>query len=53
MKCVCVWLGAMWKVGVDKWIRGLALGLTNPVGKREVLDVSLCLGCSAEGGVCG
>ena len=30
--CVCVWLGAAW---VHEWMRGLGLGITNPVGTWE------------------
>ena len=32
------------------WIRGLVLGITNPVGTVGVFDVCLC---SGYGGVCG
>ena len=32
-----------WRGG--KWMRGLGLAFTNPVGTGEVLDVCLCLGC--------
>ena len=32
----------------DEWISGLSLGFTNPVGTC-VLDMCLCLGCSAGG----
>ena len=41
--CMCLARG-------NVWIRGLGLGLTNPVETRGVLDVCQCLGC---GGVCG
>ena len=34
-------------------MRGLGLGFTNPVGTRGVLDVCLCLGCTAVAGVGG
>ena len=30
VKCVCVWFGA------GCWVRGLDLGITNPVGTRGV-----------------
>ena len=30
---------------------GVGLGFTNPVGTGGVLDMCLCLGCSAVGGV--
>ena len=36
-----------------EWMRGLGLGLTNPVGTGGVLDVCLCFGCGGVGGVCG
>ena len=32
-----------------EWMRGLALGFTNPVGTGGVLDVCLYLGCSGVG----
>ena len=35
---------------VGKWVRGLGLGFTNPVGTAEVCDVCLCLGCGDDGG---
>ena len=50
--CVCVWLGAAWGRG-GEWMRGLGLGFTNPVRRRGVLDVCLCLGYSDVGGVGG
>ena len=34
-------------------MRGLGLGLTNPVGTWGVLDLCLCLGCDDVGGVGG
>ena len=34
-------------------MRGLCLGLTNPVGTGGVLDVCLCLGCGGVSGVGG
>ena len=34
-------------------MRGFGLGLTNPVGTGEVLDVCLCFGCGGVGGVGG
>ena len=34
-------------------MRGLGLGLINPVGTGGVLDVCLCFGCSGVGGVGG
>ena len=43
-RCVCVWLWAAWVERVGKWMRGLGLGFTNPVGTGGVLGV---------GGVCG
>ena len=38
---------------VGEWMRGLALGFTNPVGTGEVLDVCLYLGYCGVGGVDG
>ena len=38
---------------VGKWMRGLCLDFTNPVGTGGVLDVCLCFGCGGVGGVCG
>ena len=35
-----------------KWMRGMGLGYTNPVGTGGVLDVCLCFGCGGVG-VCG
>ena len=32
-----------------EWMRGLDLGITNPVGPGGVLDVCLCLGCCGVG----
>ena len=50
--CMCLARGS---VGGDEveWIRGLGLGLTDPVGTGGVLDVCLCLGCGGVGGVGG
>ena len=36
-----------------EWMRGLGLGLTNPVGTEGVFDVCLCLGCGGVGDVGG
>ena len=47
VRCVCVWQEAAW-VEWGEWMRGLGLGLTNPVGTGGVLDVCLCLGCGGE-----
>ena len=33
-----------------QWIRGLGLGITNPVGTGGVLYVCPCLGCGGIGG---
>ena len=49
VSCVFVWRG--WRGG--EWMRGLGLGLTNPVGTGRVLDVCLCFGCGGVGGVAG
>ena len=46
---MCGWLGRRGWRG-DECMRGLGLGLTNPVGTERVLDVCLCFGCD---GVCG
>ena len=35
------------------WIRGLGLGLTNPVGTRGVFAVCLGLGCGGVAGIVG
>ena len=35
---------------MDERMRGLGLGLTNPVGTGDVLDVCLCFGCGGVGG---
>ena len=32
MRCVCVWLGVAW---VERGVRGLVLGVTNPVETGE------------------
>ena len=37
--------------GVERGMRGLALGFTNPVATGGVLDVCLCFGCGGVGGV--
>ena len=50
VKCVCVWLGALWHVSR---VRGLGLSFTNPVGTGRVWDVCLCLGCGDMGVVGG
>ena len=44
MRCVCVWLGAVWQDMGGEWMRGLGLGFTNPVETGGVLDVCLCCG---------
>ena len=36
-----------------EWVRGLGVGLTNPVGTEEVWDVCLCLGCGVGVYFCG
>ena len=46
MECFCDWLGAG-----GKWMRGLGLGFTNPVGTGGVCDVCLCMGFGCVGGV--
>ena len=33
---------------VGEWMRGLGLGITNPVRTGEMLDVYLCLGVGGE-----
>ena len=44
VRCVCVWLGAVWvERGSIEWMGGFGLSFTNPVGTGEVLDVCLCL----------
>ena len=40
----CVW---------GEWMRELGLGFTNPLGTGGVLDMCLCFGCGAVGGVGG
>ena len=41
MKCVCVWLGAVWHVrGGDEWIRGLGLNVAYQVETGGVLSVA-------------
>ena len=44
--CVCVWLGVVW---VERGMRELGLGFTNPVGTGGVLDMYLCFGCGCVG----
>ena len=40
MRCVCVWLGAVWvERGGGEWMRGLGFGFTNPVGTGGMLDM--------------
>ena len=52
VRCVCVWLG--WRgVRGGGWMRRLGLGLINPVGTGEMLDVCLCFGCGGVGGIDG
>ena len=50
--CMCLDRGG---VGGERseWMRGLGLGVANPVGTRWVLDVCLCLPCNGVGGVGG
>ena len=36
-----------------EWMRGLCLGFTNPVGRRGVLEMCLCLGCGGVGDKAG
>ena len=36
--------------GGDEWMKGLGLGITNPVGTGEMLDVCLCFDCDNIGG---
>ena len=53
MKCVYVFgSGRCSRLGGES-IRGLGLGITNPVGAGGVLDVYLCLGDGGVGGVGG
>ena len=47
MGFVCVWFWAAWVEGGGGEC-GLGLSLTNPVGRRRVLDVCLCLGCGGD-----
>ena len=44
VRCVCIWLGTAW---VERVMRGLGLGFTNPVGAGRVLDV--VFGCGGVG----
>ena len=37
------------RCGVGEGVRGLGLGLTNPVGTGGVFDLCLCLGCGGYG----
>ena len=50
--CMCLARGG---VGGEsgKWMIGLGLGFTNPVGTWGVLDVCLCFGCGGVGGEWG
>ena len=49
---VCDMFGSGWRGWREgEWIRGLALGFTNPVGTRGMLDV--CFGCGGVGGIGG
>ena len=54
---VCEMRMCLARVGVSgeggEWMRGLGLGLSNPVGTRRVLDVCLCLICGGVDGVGG
>ena len=47
--CICLARGGVGGEG-GEWMRGLGLGLSNPVGTGGVLNACLCLGC---GGMCG
>ena len=56
VRCVCVWLGTAWVITyiiLGEWMRGLGLGVTNPVGTGGVWDVFLCFGYGGVGGVEG
>ena len=49
VRCVCVWLMAVWKVR-GEWMIELGLGFTNPVGTGGgLLDVCRCFGCGGVG----
>ena len=50
--CMCLARGGEGGEG-EEWMRGLGLGLTNPLGTGEVLDVCLYFGCGGVGGVGG
>ena len=50
--CMCLARGGVCGEG-GEWMRGLGMGLTNPVGTGGVLDVCLCFGCGGVGGVGG
>ena len=50
MRCVLFGSG---RHGWSEWMRGLGLGITNPVGTGGVLYICLCLGCCGEGSVGG
>ena len=45
--CMCFALGRE----RGEWMRGLGLGVTNPVGAGGVLDVCMCFGCGGVDGV--
>ena len=47
--CMCLARGGVRGEG-GEWIRGLGLGVTNPVGTGGVLDVCLCFSCRGVGG---
>ena len=49
--CVCWARGSVGEEG-GECMKGLSLGFTNPVRTGGLLDVSLCLSCSGEGGEC-
>ena len=50
--CVCVWHGRGGRCW-DKWVRGLALGFTNPGGTGGKWDMCMDFGCGSVGGVGG
>ena len=45
--CMCSTRSGVCGIG-GKWMRGLGLGFTNPVGTGGVLDMCLCFGCGEE-----
>ena len=47
--CMCLAQGSVEGEG-GKWMRGLGLGFTNPVGTGGVLDMCMCLDCGGVGG---